>query len=324
MKVNPKKKILLYRITAIILILLTSILQGQKIVYSYTQDTENPLYDVFYMYFNNEKDSAEKLIKYLFENPKLKNLACINYGFILEDERKFKLAEKYYRKALNEGEKTAFIYLHNFYKKYYPIKSLRLLQAAPVSKSDYWIDYAKAVYYLKYNKSKVAIKYLKQAIKKGFNSTALLEKDPIFDSLRNTKRFKSLLHRARNNSFKKKSLSKKLQLMEYLFKQDKPYGMNRELQIVAYLLKTGRDKKARETLTSLIKSRVPFRDKNIALFYLARLEAKDGNNSAARKYLNRFTEHLSSDEQDNTGYKKLVGNLYEDIIRNDRYLKSLM
>ena len=65
------------------------------------------------------------------------------------------------------------------------------------------------------------------------------------------------------------------------------------------------------------------RDKSIALYWLARLEAKIGNPGVARDYLGKFTDHLLSKEPDKTGYKKLIGNIYKDLIKNDVYLQKL-
>jgi hypothetical protein len=99
--------------------------------------------------------------------------------------------------------------------------------------------------------------------------------------------------------------------------------MSKEHQVVSYLEKKGENQKAREALNAMIKSDISFRDKSIALYWLARLEAKTDNPGAARDYLNKFTGHLLSNRTDKTGYKKLVGNIYKDLIKNDIYLQKL-
>ncbi|MCU0822989.1 MAG: hypothetical protein MUC95_11060 [Spirochaetes bacterium] len=121
----------------------------------------------------------------------------------------------------------------------------------------------------------------------------------------------------------KVSILKKLYLTEFLYAQDKPYGISKELRVASYLEKKGENQKAKEVLVSLLKSNIPFRDRSITLYWLARIEAKEGNNGAARGRLEKFTVHLLSQEHDTTGYKKLVGNIYKDLIKNDIYLQKL-
>ncbi len=323
---KPGKLRIYYRkskILLIFLILICAFLQGQGDVYSKSISIDNPLYDVFYKYFNDDRETAINLLTSLFDKPENKSSAYINYGFIMEYEKNFKMAGKYYTMALDEGDKTAFIYLHNLNKRYKPLKSLKLLDQYFKDETNYWIDYEKAVYYYKNNQIKSGNFLLRNAIKKGFSSIALLEKDPVFDPVRNTTTFKRFLIQAGYNIPKRKSLLKKLQHKEYLHNSKKPYGIDRALKIAAYMEKTEEIEKAKGILSSLLNSKITFRDKNIALFWLARLEAKSGNEHEARNYILKFTKHLFSKEKDKTGYKKLIKKIYKDLIQNDNYLKKL-
>lgn len=311
------------KILSIALLILTASMRGHGGIEDYKNIIENPLYDVFYMYFNNERKEAVDLLKSLFDNPHYRTEACINYGYIMENENNRALAEKYYSKALDEKNMTAFIYLHNLYKKHDESKFLKMLDNTKAPGTDYWMDYERGLYYLKYNRIKTAYKYLKSAIKKGFSSTALLKNDPVFDGIRNSETYSRLMQMVHNNSLRRKSMLKDLLIEEYLENQNRPYGMIKELEIASYLEKTGKDREAKGILDSMIKSDISFRDKSTALFRVARIEAKLKNNSSARQYLDMFITHLKSDEKDETGYKKLVSKVYGDIIKNDKYLSAL-
>ena len=114
-KIHLKKKPEFYKITTIIaLILAVSIFQDHRIVYSYSQDAKNPFYDIFYLYYNNEMESAKKLLKYIFDNPKLKGQAHVNYGLIHEYNGNIKQAEKKLAVgALELNEETRRVAVHD-------------------------------------------------------------------------------------------------------------------------------------------------------------------------------------------------------------------
>ena len=324
-KAISQRSINLDKRLTIILIIVLSLFESHHQIYSQIRpDPQNPFFDVFYLYYDYQRERAKKILKEQFDNPELKYHAYINYGLINEYEKNYRQAEKYYKLALEEGEKSALMYLLNLYKKHNSVKYIRLLKSIKARESDYWIDYETAVYYLKKRDNKNALKYLRIAIDKDFNSTILLKRDPVFDILRESRAFKRLIRKTRKTSLKRKSLLEQLHNVEYTYRMNKPYGMNRELTIVAYLEKTGRDKEAEEILSSLLKSRIPFRERNMALFWMARIKAKNGKYGYAKKYLEQFIDHIKSGERDNMGYKSLITPIYRDIILNDRYLKSLL
>lgn len=286
-------------------------------------DPRNPLYDVFYLYYNYDIKRAKRLLKKQFNNPKLKNHAYINYGVIKEYEKDYKQAEKHYKLALNNGEKCALIYLLNLYKKLDSVKYIKLLNSIKIPKQDYWIDYEKAVFYLEQGNIRKAIKLLWIAVDKGFNSINLLLRDPAFDQLRGSKSFSKIITKIKNSNYKKKSLLEELHDAEYEYSINKPFGMSRDLEYISRLEKRGKDKKAEKALLSLLKSNILYRERSIALFWLARIKAKNGERGAAKKYLKKFIKHIRNDQSDNTGYKRLIRHIYKDIILNDIYLKEL-
>ncbi len=312
-----------YKITALTLCLFGPALFGQGNVHDYKNILDNPLYDASYFYSNYEREKALQLLNSLFDKPEYKTGAYINSGQIMENEKNFKLAEKYYASAFQAGDKISFIYLHNLYNYYNTGKFLKMLQSTGAPETNYWPDYETALYYFKNNDIKTAFKFLRNAVKKGFNSTALLQNEPLFDGIRESASFKQLAETAQYNSTKRTSILKKLLLTEYLSSQDRPYGTSKELQVASYLEKKGEIQKTKETLSALLKLDMTFRDRSIALYWLARLEAKTGNSGAAKESLEKFTAHLLSNEPDKTGYKKLIKKSYMDLIKNDIYLRKL-
>ena len=321
---NTENSIKLKKLIRFILLLLAAFfalnLHGETSPDIYKPDISNPFHDVFYSYYSSNKKQAIKMLKKLFNNNKYKNHALINYGLINEYETNFPEAEKYYKEALNNNEKVAFIYLYILYKKYNKEKLLPLIQKI---QNDNWTLYEKSVHYAEINDENNAIECLSQAIENGFSSPNLLLNDPAFNNLKKTFKFKWLLHKAEKNHSKSISIVQKMKKAELEYKKDKPYGMISELDVAAYYEKTGKEKKALNILTSLVNSKISFRDKSVALFWLARINAKNNEKKIAKQYLQNFIEHVSGQEKDSTGYKNIIAPLYKDIVLNDEYLKKI-
>ncbi|MBN2040000.1 MAG: hypothetical protein JW864_08170 [Spirochaetes bacterium] len=289
---------------------------------NYFPDISNPFHDVFYSYNNYNKSEAKKLLNRQYDKF-FQNQIYINYGLILEYEENFSEAENYYRKALRNDKNLSITYLHNLYKKHNREKTLPLLFALKKNINSCWIDYEIAVHYAESNDEDKAIEYLSYAIDRGFSSADLLQKDNVFDSIRNRSGFKSLVRKAEKNYRKPDSIAEQMKAAEYEYEEDKPYGMINELRIAAYYENSGRDDKALNILSSLVRSKPAFRDKSIALFRLARINAGKGSRNDARLYLKSFVDHISGEEADDTGYKRLVKLIYKDLILNDRYLSNI-
>ncbi len=289
----------------------------------YIPDTSNPFHDVFYMYFSNNKKEAVNLLKKQFNKRKLKYHAYLNYGLVNEYERNYSEAEKYYRMALANNEKLSILYLSNLYNNYDKNKLLPLMTAFEFHKEGIWALYEKAAYYNLTGDKNKAVECLSQAVEKGFSSADLLNNDPAFNNIKNTFRFKWLVHGAKNNYSKKNSINQKMDEAEHEYKKDKPYGLIRELETASNFEKAGKEKAALNVLESLLQSKIPFRDRSTALFRLARINAKIGNEKAAKKYLTGFTEYVSGQKNDETGFKDLIAPVYKDIMANDIYLRKI-
>ncbi|MBN2402419.1 MAG: tetratricopeptide repeat protein [Spirochaetes bacterium] len=298
-------------------------LHGHSGVNNYAPDITNPFHDVFNLYFNNLKKEAVNLLKKQFKNKRLKSQAYINYGLIQEFESNYAEAEKYYRMALSDNEKTAVLYLYNFYKNYDKEKIMPLLLAVQKNENNYWILYEQAVFYIENSEKDKAFDCLSEAVDKGFSSADLLFNDPAFNEIKNTIKFKWIVHKSKKNYSKSASITQKSKESDYEYKKDKPYDINADLITASELEKAGNEKQALNILTSLLKSKLSFRDRSIALFWSARLSARTGREKKAEQYLREFNNHISGQEKDETGYRDLITLVYKDIISNAESLKRI-
>ncbi len=308
-----------------ILILLFSLLFDNHVtngVLNFKDDLGNPFYDIFYLYYNDDGDKAKKMLRNLFRNHEYRNQASINYGLIQQNEKKPNNAREYLEKTFTEGERLSIIYLFNLYINHYGSNYLDLLNLIDTRESSLWLEYEKGIYFLKMNKLADARKHLRRAVAMGFSSIDLLKNEKAFDKIRNTKEYTDLLKKVKNNKIV--SLREKLKQEELIYYRNKPSGVSKKVQIALYFEKTKRYDMAEGILLSQINSKIPFRDKSIALYSISRIKAKRGDKRMAKKFIKRFLNHLSSEEKDNTGYKKLMQYFHSDIIKNDRYLKKLL
>lgn len=289
----------------------------------YAPDISNPFLDVFYCYFNNDPGRAKKILKKEFDSASRGTQAYINYGLIMQYEKKYEEAESYYRKALEMNDRSSIVYLYDLYNHYDRSKAACLLDAVGKNIDSCWTDYEKAVCHIEQGDRQQAVDCLMSAVKKGLPSPLLLSADPAFTGLKNDRKFIYILHKAKTNYSDSNSLRSILKDSVFRYRLDKPYGMNMELDAAAYFDKTGRYDKAVDILESMLNKQTGFRDRSIALFWMARIKSRLHENSAAVKYLKEFIAHMHGSEIDDTGYKKLVAPVYKDIIMNDRYLKDI-
>lgn len=288
---------------------------------NFRDDPGNPLYYIFYLYYNEDTHKAKKMLRNLFSNPEYRHQAIINYGLIQQHEKKPAEARQYFEKMFNEGERLSIIYLFGLSMNGYDTSYLDLLNLIETRESDLWLEYEKGIHFLKKNNMKTALKHLSRAAEMGFSSVDLLRSERAFNQISTTQEFNDLLKKIKKN--KTISLREKLERDELYYNRNKPSGVSKEIQIALFFEKTRRYDRAERILLSQINSRIPFRDKSIALYAISRIKAKRGEKEMAQKFIKRFIHHLSSEEKDKTGYKKLMQYFYGDIIKNDRYLKNM-
>ncbi len=289
---------------------------------SYENAASNPIQEIFYNYFNTDKIKARNLIKKYFDNKKYKSQAFINYGYVLEKQGKYSEAEKYYKEAVKNNDDTGIVYLNNLYKSNKEKKAAFLEELKNNTKS-FWPDYEKAAYLIENDETEKSIACLAAAIENGFSSIDLLQNDPAFNKVRDTKAFKELCEKIKKNSAPAVTMSEKLKQAEYEYTIDKPYGKIKNIDIAGIYESTGNDKEALKLLLSIVKSNPGFRDTNIACFRIARIYAKTKQKGKARKFVKMFIDQITGASADTTGYKDLVLPVYKDIIVNDCYLKDI-
>lgn len=291
---------------------------------SYISDLENPFFDVFTLYFYDEKEEAKKRLLQLMENEKFRTHAYINYGILLEREENDTEAEQYYRKALKEGDTSALLYLFSLINSTAPIKILPLLDSCGDidSTAAYWVEYERAAYYMNGHNTDKALAHLEKAVRSGFYSALLVNADPAFNPVRDNPRFKAIISGIGNNRSNFLSLKQALEKAEEKFFEKLPHGLARELK--QYLELDNRRFPAVEgQLSALLGTNLEFRDRCVVLYWLAGLRAKKGDFNSARMYLTQFTALINSGTPDRSGFKKVVQAYQKDILYNDPVMKRL-
>jgi len=291
---------------------------------SYISDLENPFFDVFTLYFYDEKDEAKQRLLQLMEKDTYRTHAFINYGIIQEREENYTEAEAYYRKALKDGDHGALLYLYSVINAFTPANLLPLLDSLTDidSSHTYWIEYEKAAHYMKVQNKEQALVHLEKAVQSGFYSASLITADPAFNAVRENPRYQSLLREIGNNRSNFRSLKHALEKAEEKLFVKLPYGLAKELK--PYLDLNGRRfPAAEEQLTSLLRTDLQFRDRCVVLYWLAGMRAKKGDFNGARTYLTQFTAMIQSENTDRTGFKKVVRTYQKDILHNGPILKKI-
>jgi tetratricopeptide (TPR) repeat protein len=305
-----------------IIVLLT---QNMTFSRSYISDLENPFFDVFTLYFYDEKDEAKNRLRQLMGEDKYRTHAYINYGILNEREKNYTGAEAYYRKALKEGDHNSLLYLFSLIDSAFPSKMLSLLDSCSGMDSSrtYWIEYEKAAHYMKANNTEKAFGCLEKAVRSGFYSVQLLSSDPVFGAVRDHPRYAALLRETGNNRSNFRSIKQALEKAEEIFLEKQPYGIAKELK--QYLdLDIRRLPAVEEQLASLLKTDIQFRDRCVLLYWLAGLRVKKGDISGAQRYLTQFTAMINSGSADKTGFKQVVQAYQKDILHNDPVMKKLI
>lgn len=284
---------------------------------------DSPFYDIFYTYYGESPDKAKKMLLGLMSDSKQKNQARINYGVIQQIEKRFDQAEQYYNQSMQAGDTLAFSYLYALHANKKNTKAMSLLRQKDAKNSNPWINYETCLQYLQANNTESALNALEQAVKSGYNFALIMDKEPLFDPVRNSRKYNYLYAQTKKN-ISPSSPAREIEELKFQEKKDRPYGLTKELQKISRIDRKEKHAEAAEALEGLLKTSMPIRDKSIALFWMARLKARQKDKTAAKKYLAEFAGQLVSQEEDATGFKKTAAALYKDIISNDSLLNKLL
>ena len=329
MKKNLYKYILLP--TVVIIAALTTILFYHRTVSIFltASDTaiipEDPLHEAVILYWQGKKDDAKKLLLRLSRDDKYAARAYINYGLLMEREGDFDEAESSYRNALKQKDNTALFFLINLASRSgNPLQKRLLTTAENIAspESSFRVEYRRAEECLIRGDTECALDRLDNAVKGGMPLGSLVYYDPLFKPLHENPRFRAIMIAARKNTVKNGTLADSLAIIEADFFKESPEGMSRDL-ITIFNLPLMESEKAEEEILKLLDTRLNSRDRAIALYWLARINAKRQNYSEARRFLSEFKTQIRSAGKDPTGFSPLIRKIEDDLLANDPLLKNI-
>lgn len=283
--------------------------------------TLSPFHEVFYLFYD-DTDTLVKVLHKLAVKTGLRAEAFLNLGLVHQETGDFKLAKKFYTNALKHRDYRAVTYLMsiNGVDREWLIRLLTT-KVLP-SERNPWFHYTLCLEYLKNGRRRQALRHLNTAVEQGLYGTALLEKEPLFDDIRTDPLFLAVKGRIKKQiRAAEEGNHADIELAELIDAKTGEYG--KELLRAAELLKKTDLRNARSALEQLLQKPAGTRDRGVALYWLARIRAREGDRNGARKALSGFKSLVYMEEKDPTGFKDFMRRYYRDIVGCDRYLKHI-
>ena len=284
-------------------------------------DLDNPMYDVFYLYYDDQRREALTILEKAMNKKEYQESAFINRGLIAHYEGKQSSAINWYEKSLSSGIRGTTYILH-YTAKTDPGTYNRMLTHLEKSDNSYWIDYERASRYAKKGDSATALHHLEKAFRKGFCQVDLINHDPSWRRLRNSNAYKKLKDRCRTKG-KTSGETNTIVDSTLTLARSKPFGLSPELAVAHEMLIAGTTKKAIPYLQRVIATSSNSRHIFIARYWRARLFAKAGKKNAAKAELSKCRNILKKAEGNSSLTKVIPLALFKDIIENDPVLKKL-
>lgn len=278
--------------------------------------------DIFYVYYSEDRSRAKDLLQKAARDPRLKAKALLNLGVIDEWEHRPSEAEDRYRRAHESGEPLALPYLLAAYDRSDKAKRLELLRSLKTPDTARWACFELALVHCDVGENEAALKSLDLAAASGFDAPALLLSEPRLARLRASPRFREILAAAWRN-LRGPSLATRAGQHEHALREKKSSGCSRGLYTIDELRKKGSVDDAAKRLAPFAALKTSFRDRSIALYWLARFRAQRGDLKGSKGLLWEFESQLRSEEPDPTGYKRIMSVIYPDLIRSDPVLRTL-
>lgn len=276
----------------------------------------DPFHDVFYTYYTENRSEARRMLSSLMKDRALHGRALVNAGKLEEIEKRPAKALALYREAFARGERLALPYLYRALNSDDPAAAGEILGALSAGGPDRWLAYERSLVMLRAGDSVGALRSLEEAVRLGFNSRALVLREPLFDPLRTTPEMKKLLAEMKPPGTAR--LSHTLEIIRKERLKGTPLDVNPAIVAAGELEKKGRIAEAERTLEGLLATPIAINERGIALYRLARLRARQGNGAGARDALRRHDELMRNGMKDPTGYRSIVAPYIEDIIANDK------
>ncbi len=284
-------------------------------------DLHNPMYDVFYLYYDDQRREALSILEKAMNKKEYRESAFINRGLIAHYEGKQSSAINWYQKSLASGIRGTTYILH-YTSKTDPGKYNSVLAQLEKVDNSYWIDYERAAGYAKKGDRNTALHHLEKAFKKGFYQVDLINHDPAWRRLKNTNVYKTLKDRYRTKGKASDEINTLVDSTIALARS-KPFGLSPELAVAHDMLITGHTNKALPYLQRVIATSSNSRHVFIARYWRARIFTKSGKKNAAKTEISKCRNILKN-TGGNTSFPQTIPlPLFEDIIENDPVLKKL-
>jgi len=276
-------------------------------------------HDIFYLYYG-EPDTARAMLRKLSRISNLKGRAYINLGHLDERAGLIEHAGLRYRAALAHGDSRAWAYLVSLpLRQDVPSAGDYLKKVLP-SERNPWYWYSRSIAALEEGRTAEGMDSLEKAVSGGLRGRDLIDREPLFDPVRATPAFQRVMRNLLIDGGDGPP-AKALARPDGMVVDGPARGLGPELERTAELLRLGQFDLARDRAERSMKKGLSFRDTGIALYWLARLDARRGDGDGARRYLGMLRRHLGSARRDATGFKDLMNTFNEEIIDNDRYLR---
>ncbi|MFW5769809.1 MAG: tetratricopeptide repeat protein [Spirochaetota bacterium] len=284
-------------------------------------DLDNPMYDVFYLYYDDQRREALSILEKAMNKKEYRESAFINRGLIAHYEGSKSSAINWYQKSLSSGIRGTTYILH-YTANTDPGTYNSVLSRLEKIDNSYWIDYERAAVYAKKGDSAVALHHLEKAFRKGFHQFALISHDPAWRRLRNSNAYKKL-----KDPYKAKGVTvgetNALINTTLALARSKTFGLSPELAIAHEMLITGTASKSLPYLQKVIATSSNSRHVFIARYWRARLFAKSGKKNAAKIEISKCRTILKEAKSNSSLSELIPLTLFQDIIENDPVLKKL-
>jgi len=278
--------------------------------------TRDPFHDVFYTYYTESRSEARRKLSTLTKDRALHGRALVNAGKLEEIEKRPAKALALYRKAFARGERAALPYLYRALNSDNPAAAGEILGALSAGGPDRWLAYERSLVLLRGGDSVGALRSLDEAVRLGFNSRELIQREPLFDPLRSSPELKKLLAEMKPSGTAR--LSRTLETIRKERLKGTPLEVNPAIIAAGELEKKGRIAEAERALEGLLATPIAVNERGIALYRLARLRARRGNAEGARDALRRHDELMRNVAEDTAGYRAIIAPYMADIIANDK------
>ena len=287
-------------------------------------DLDNPMYDVFYLYYDDQRDDALSILNRAINNRKYREAARINRGVIEYYEGRHSRALKWYDKALSHGPLATTYILDHASGKDQALyeKTLGHLENSKNLKGIYWIDYERASRYARKGDRATALVLLQKACKKGFNHPDLVKNDPAWKRIRKHPAYKTI-EKEYFGPGSEGNTSRAIVDTSLTLANGTPMDISPGLAVAYQMLIKRKKASAMPYLNRVIATSSNQQHIFIARYWRARVLYEQGKKKAAKKELSQCRDILKSFSGKPSSSPGITLPLFRDIVENDPVLKKM-